>query len=172
MPDKYVFPGGRTDRGDHRTKLTAGLRGEDQERMFKALGKRASAASASAIAFSALRETLEETGLQLRSDLSLLRLVARAVTPPIYPHRYDTHFFVAFCDEALHQASGGLTASEELLDLGWHTFSAANKLAMPDITRMILDETEARLFADPLLQADLPIPFFAMQRGAMIRMTY
>lgn len=172
MPDKYVFPGGRTDRGDHRAKLTAGLRGEDRERLFKALGTRASSASANAIAISALRETLEETGLQLRHDLSLLRLVARAVTPPLYPHRYDTHFFVAFCDEALHLSTAGLTASVELLDLDWHSFKAAKNLALPDITRIILEETEARLMADPQLEADLPIPFFAMQRGKMVRLTY
>ncbi len=171
MPDKYVFPGGRTDRGDHRAKLTAGLRGEDRERMFKALGKSASAANACAIAFSALRETLEETGLALRADLSLLRLIARAVTPPVYPHRYDTHFFAAFCDEAL-QPSAGLTASEELLDLGWHSFIDAKRLALPDITRIILEETEARLTADPLLETDLPIPFFTMQRGRMVRTLY
>ena len=172
MPDKYVFPGGRTDRSDHRAQLTADLREHDRERLFKALGKCASAAGATAIAVSAIRETLEETGLLLRADLSLLRLVARAVTPPMYPHRYDTHFFAAFSDEALHESSAELTASEELLDLGWHSFNAAKKLAMPDITRIILDETGERLLADPLLESDLPIPFFAMRRGRMVRTTY
>jgi 8-oxo-dGTP pyrophosphatase MutT (NUDIX family) len=172
MPNKYVFPGGKTDQGDHRAKLTAGLREQDRERLFIALGKKASAASASAIAVSALRETREETGLLLRADLSLLRLVARAVTPPVYPHRYDTHFFAAFCDEALHEASAGLIASEELLDLSWHSFKAAKSLALPDITRVILEETEARLLADPQLQTDLPIPFFAMHRGRMVRSLY
>jgi 8-oxo-dGTP pyrophosphatase MutT (NUDIX family) len=172
MPNKYVFPGGRMDRSDHRAQLTAGLQEHDRERLFKALGKRASSLSARAIAFSALRETQEETGLVLRADLSLLRLVARAVTPPIYPHRYDTHFFAAFCDEALTETSGGLTASDELLDLNWHSFSAAKNLALPDITRIILEETEARLAADPLLMTDLDIPFFAMRRGRMTRTTY
>lgn len=172
MPDKYVFPGGRTDRGDHRAKLTAGLRDEDRERMFKALGRKASAAGAGAVAFSAVRETLEETGLALRADLSLLRLVARAVTPPVYPHRYDTHFFAAFCDEAMEQSPASLMSSDELLDLDWHSFSAAKNLALPDITRIILEETEARLMADPLLNSDLPIPFFAMRRGRMVRTLY
>jgi 8-oxo-dGTP pyrophosphatase MutT (NUDIX family) len=172
MPNKYVFPGGKTDRSDHRANVTAELREQDRERVFKALGKKASAAGASAVAVSAVRETQEETGLALRADLSLLRLVARAVTPPMFPHRYDTHFFAAFCDEALHRDSAGLTASEELLDLGWHSFSAAKNLALPDITRIILAEAEARLLADPLLENDLPIPFFAMQRGKMVRLTY
>ena len=117
--------------------------------MLRALGKRASASGASAIAVSAIRETQEETGLALHPDLSLLRLVARAVTPPMYPHRYDTHFFAAFRDEALHPASAGLIVSEELLDLDWHSFSGAKKLALPDITRIILEETEARLLPDP-----------------------
>ena len=172
MPDKYVFPGGRTDRGDHRAKLTADLREHDRERLFKALGTRASAAGACAIAISALRETREETGLVLRADLSLLRLVARAVTPPTYPHRYDTHFFAAFCDETLLHFPAGLNASDEMLDLGWYSFNAAKTLALPDITRIILEETEARLATDPLLEADLPIPYFSMQRGTMLRATY
>jgi 8-oxo-dGTP pyrophosphatase MutT (NUDIX family) len=159
MPDKYVFPGGRTDRSDHRAELTADLREPDSARLFKALGKRASQSGARAIAVSAIRETFEETGLVLRADLSLLRLIARAVTPPIYPRRYDTHFFAAFCDEALHEASAGLTASAELLELDWHSFSAAKNLALPDITRIILEEAEARLVADPQLDTDLPIPF-------------
>jgi 8-oxo-dGTP pyrophosphatase MutT (NUDIX family) len=172
MPNKYVFPGGRTDRGDHRAKLMEGLREQDRERLFKALGKKASAARANAVAVSAIRETQEETGLTLRADLSLLRLVARAVTPPVYPRRFDTHFFVAFCDETLLNSSACLIASEELLEPDWHSFEAAKNLAMPDITRIILEETEARLMADPLLEADLPIPFFAMQRGRMVRLTY
>jgi 8-oxo-dGTP pyrophosphatase MutT (NUDIX family) len=172
MPNKYVFPGGKTDRSDHRAKLTAGLRQQESERLFKALGKRASVSGASAIAISAIRETREETGLMLRADLSLLRLVARAVTPPMYPHRYDTHFFAAFCDEALHQASTGLISSEELLDLDWHSFNGAKNLALPDITRVILEETEARLAADPRLETDLPIPCFAMQRGRIVRTVY
>jgi 8-oxo-dGTP pyrophosphatase MutT (NUDIX family) len=172
MPDKFVFPGGRTDRGDHRAKLTEALREHDSARLFKALGKRASAASARAIAVSAIRETHEETGLALRADLTLLRLVARAVTPPNYPHRYDTHFFAAFRDEALPDSAPALIASEELQDIGWHSFPAARDLALPDITRIILDETEARLAADPLLEADIPIPFFAMQRGKIVRTVY
>jgi 8-oxo-dGTP pyrophosphatase MutT (NUDIX family) len=172
MPNKYVFPGGKTDQSDHRAELTAELREQDRARLLKALGKKASPSGTRAIAVSAIRETWEETGLLLRADLSLLRLVARAVTPPIYPHRYDTHFFAAFCDEALHEASAGLTASDELMDLDWHSFSAAKNLALPDITRIILEETEARLMADPLLNTDLPIPFFAMQRGTMVRTLY
>jgi 8-oxo-dGTP pyrophosphatase MutT (NUDIX family) len=172
MPDKYVFPGGRTDRSDHRARLVAGLRKRDRERLLKALGQRASPSGARAIAVCALRETQEETGLVLRADLSLLRLVARAVTPPVYPHRYDTYFFAAFCDEALLPESTVLIASDELHDLGWHSFSAAKNLALPDITRIVLEETEARLTADPLLETDLPVPFFAMRRGRMIRTTY
>ena len=45
MPNKYVFPGGKTDRSDHRAELTAGLRQHEHERLFKALGKRATVSS-------------------------------------------------------------------------------------------------------------------------------
>lgn len=172
MPNKYVFPGGRTDRSDHQVKASADLRGDDSARLLRSLGKKASLAKARSIAMSAIRETHEETGLRLRGDLSLFRLIARAVTPPMYPHRYDTHFFAAFCDEAMPNGSSGPMASEEMLAPGWFSFNAAKQLDLPDITRVILEEAEARLQADPMLGADLPIPFFAMQRGRMIRRTY
>jgi 8-oxo-dGTP pyrophosphatase MutT (NUDIX family) len=172
MPDKYVFPGGRTDPGDHRLKASADLRGDDLGRLLRSLGKKATHAKARAIAMSAIRETHEETGLPLRADLSLFRLIARAVTPPIYPHRYDTHFFAAFCDATMPEGSPGPAASEEMLEPGWFSFNAAKALDLPDITRVILEEAEARLNADPALGADLPIPFYAMHRGTMIRKSY
>ncbi len=172
MPDKYVFPGGKTDPGDHRLHASAGLRGDDLERLLKSLGKKASHAKARAIAMSAIRETQEETGLLLRADLSLFRLIARAVTPPIYPHRYDTHFFAVFCDAALPEGSPGLTASEEMLEPGWFSFKAAKQLDLPEITRIIVEEAEARLEADPLLGADLPIPLYSTHRGRMVRSIY
>ena len=137
------------------------------------MGKGRPQSSARAIAVSAIRETREETGLALHADLSLLRLVARAVTPPIYPHRYDTHFFAAFRDEALEQSSAAAASFQKSFWI-WTGIRSARprSLALPDITRIILEETEARLFADPLLESDLPIPFFAMRQRQNGRTAY
>ena len=190
MPDKYVFPGGKTDRHDHRMTVVADLQDSDRQRLMSALGSRASHAKARSIALSAIRETQEETGLllgahhsvpisavgwsafttnSLAPDLSLFRLIARAVTPPIYRHRYDTHFFATFRDQSLHEAHSRLTPSDELLDPNWFTFLQAKKLDLPEITRTILHDIETRLMSDPDLSGDSLIPYYAMSRGKMLR---
>lgn len=169
------------------------LRVEDAKRLALALGARATDSKARAIALCAVRELQEETGLSLGNDspqtkiiagwssfhehgiapnLSSLRLIARAVTPPVYPHRYDTHFFAAFCDQSLNEAASSLAPSGELLEPGWFTFQQAKMLDLPQITRMILEEAELRIAADPHLERDLPIPCFLTRRGIMRRITY
>ena len=170
--------------------VVADLLEPDRKRLLLALGARASDAKARAVALSAIRETHEETGLFLGAnhsltgnaigwsaftsnavapDLSLFRLIARAVTPPIYRHRYDTHFFATFRDQSLHETLSRLTASDELLDPDWFTFQQAKKLDLPEITRTILHDMEMRLSSDPDLSGDSPIPFYAMSRGKMLR---
>jgi 8-oxo-dGTP pyrophosphatase MutT (NUDIX family) len=169
MPDKFVFPGGKTDQGDHLLKATADLHPDDSARLAQSLGSRSSASKVRAIAMSAIRETYEETGLVLETNLSRLRLIARAVTPPVYPHRYDTHFFAAFADETIADLPIDFTASGELLELGWFSFEEANGLDLPEITRIILADMSERLAADPALTGAAPIPFYAMLRGTMRR---
>jgi 8-oxo-dGTP pyrophosphatase MutT (NUDIX family) len=169
MPEKFVFPGGKTDRSDHRLRAAGDLHPDDSARLAQSLGSRSSASKVRAIAMSAIRETYEETGLKLQTDLSRLRLIARAVTPPIYPHRYDTHFFAAFADETIADLPMAFTASGELLELGWFSFQEASGLDLPEITRIILGDVAARLAADPALADAAPIPFYAMLRGTMRR---
>ena len=193
MPNLYVFPGGKTDRQDHKMHAISELRDFDNYRLLRGLGANASAAKARSIALTAIRETYEETGLVLGAvsqiaqkvagwsdfakhglapQLACLRVIARAVTPPNYPHRYDTHFFAAFRDAALHEGASRLRPSDEIADPGWFTISEAKQLALPSITLQILLELETRLGKDPALEADLPMPYFSMRRGKFIRETY
>jgi 8-oxo-dGTP pyrophosphatase MutT (NUDIX family) len=190
MPDKYVFPGGKTDRADQFVAAQGHLSQSDLDKLRVALGKTASLAKLLSVALSAIRELHEETGLVIGrpigdvrasgpfASLSLvpfitpLRIIARAVTPPIYPRRFDTHFFAAFRDEAVHEPSSLLSSSDELLDLGWFTLDEAKSLDLPQITQVILEEVETRLSLDPGLECDLQIPCYIMRRGQMRREMY
>ncbi len=192
MPGKFVFPGGRTERGDHRITTAGSLSQADQHRLRMALGTHASAATLQAIAVAAIREAFEETGMMigrqtpvsekprrssaiigtgLAPDLSALRLVARAITPPVYPHRYDTHFFAAFRDRSVGKGVSTHDESAELLAVAWFTYDEACELDLPIITRTILKDVNERLSSDPDLEADAPVPFYLSHRGHAVRRT-
>lgn len=171
MPNTYVFPGGRRDRGDSHAPVANDL----QPSVAGKLMLRTSAASptrARALAVAALRETCEEAGLVVgRSDpasqgydLSTLRYVARAVTPPGRSRRYDTRFFASFCDEA-EVAATDIAESDELSDLRWVPLADLPDLPLPRITAVILAHLRDELLRDPDLPHGRPVPFFFGRRG-------
>ncbi len=160
MPQKYVFPGGRVDRTDGFAPLAREPREPVKETLCRVLTERRARAAAAA----ALRETAEETGLLIaqpgqiskpkpewspfanagvQPDAEPLDLVARAITPPGRPRRFDAFFFQADAD-AVH-GSAELSGSGELEDLRWATLAEAHELDIPIITRFVLSELEARL---------------------------
>jgi 8-oxo-dGTP pyrophosphatase MutT (NUDIX family) len=101
------------------------------------------------LAFAAVRETFEETGLvfgrlagdDLHADLSGLDYIARAITPPDSPIRFHARFLLA--DAA--GATGRLRDSDELHDLNWVSFEAAFKLPIADVTEFVLREVGRRV---------------------------
>lgn len=160
MPQKYVFPGGRVDRGDGYAPLAAEPRRPVREVLTRVMSEHRARAAAAA----ALRETAEETGLLIarpgaianprpawspfvqagvQPDAEPLDLVARAITPPGRPRRFDAWFFRAEA-EAVH-GSTALTGSGELEDLRWVAMEDAHNLDIPIITRFVLSELEPRL---------------------------
>lgn len=167
MPQKYVFPGGRVDRTDGYAPLAREPRAQVRDVLCRVLTERRARAAAAA----ALRETAEETGLLIARpgsmdkpkpewspfaeagvlpDAAPLDLVARAITPPGRPRRFDAFFFQADADavyesSTLTLASSSLTGSGELEDLRWATLREAHELDIPIITRFVLSELEARL---------------------------
>jgi 8-oxo-dGTP pyrophosphatase MutT (NUDIX family) len=164
MPNKFVFPGGKVDAGDHRLRPPHDLHPAVMARLTRGCSE----TRARALAMAAIRETYEETGLVLgephtptlktRSPhwrdflqydvnprLDRLHLVARAITPPYRNRRYDARFFMADADLIqgdVHEAPQG---SGELLRLHWVSLDDAQALALPSITRMVLAEVERRL---------------------------
>jgi 8-oxo-dGTP pyrophosphatase MutT (NUDIX family) len=180
MPNMFVFPGGRLDTGDMRTKFGQDLHPLVQQKLLKHMRGRASPTRARGLAIAAIRETYEETGLLLGSlpvastlasedwddvitttelDLSSLRFFARAITPPGRTRRFDSRFFVAHArhignlDNPRHPGSG------ELLEPYWFSFTEALDLDLPTITRDVLKRLKPLMEKQEELAPDQPVSF-------------
>jgi 8-oxo-dGTP pyrophosphatase MutT (NUDIX family) len=175
MPDKWVFPGGRIDRADFRVPCASQLRPQVAARLEKTCPP----ARARALALAAIRETFEEAGLLLARpapgraaagpwrdflaqgalpDLEALDFVARAVTPPVSPKRFDARFFLAEADRLLSLERQGDCG--ELDEIAWVELEEALALDLPSVTRFVLREVPLRL-ADP----SRPAPSLQFLRG-------
>ncbi|MCW5747247.1 MAG: NUDIX domain-containing protein [Alphaproteobacteria bacterium] len=175
MPNRYVFPGGRVDPADARVPVATPLRPEVDERLRRA----ASAQKARALAVAAVRETFEETGLiigekwegttdavdkhwqgfldqGLAPALHHLDYIARAVTPPGRPRRFNARFLMT--DAEVLQ--GSVKDSSELGDIRWVRLDEAQKLPLPTITGLILGEVGRLLREPPTLGESRKIPLF------------
>src|SRR6201987_979168 len=91
MPNRLVFPGGAVDRADLDTPSASPLSPHTEY----LLRKSANARLAHGLGIAAARELHEETGLSLGTPphLDALFLLARAVTPPPSPIRFNARFF-------------------------------------------------------------------------------
>lgn len=191
MGGKFVFPGGRIEPGD-RTMPVAGALSQRSDTALASRLARPSSALGRALALAAIRETFEETGLLVGTreygppegvpegsawaafreegimpDLEALRLVARAITPPQRPRRFDTRFFVADRQHVMAEHAGIVGPDAELTEIAWVDLSAARKLDLPRITRLVLDDLEqaaATEFAE-----HHPIPFYFERYGKALR---
>ena len=154
IPDAFVFPGGKLDPPDRQIRSPFPLAPETLRAMRGAVSGQD--ALSQSLAYTAIRETYEETGLilgrearfsapaqgtwgqladlGLAPDSSELRLLARAITPTISPVRYHARFFIALGEKAI----GTATSSDELLDLAWYPISEALKLPIIDVTEIVL----------------------------------
>lgn len=162
MPDKWVFPGGRVDPGDARLPAVGELTSET-EALLRHGGAVKRAPRAFALA--AARETREEAGLTLGDgagpDLSKLVYVARAITPPYRPRRFDARFFMAEAEQVL--CDDCPIEGEELLHIRWFSMDEAESLDLPSITRFVLREVRARLAGEAVKP-----PFLRFSRGAHV----
>jgi 8-oxo-dGTP pyrophosphatase MutT (NUDIX family) len=133
-----------------------------------------------ALALAALRETCEETGLLIGRkserttacpvewrpfatasvipDLSMLKFVARAITPPGRPRRFDTRFFVADRTDVAAEIEDPSGPDSELVELVWlPLLEARDHPDMPTISKVVLIEVEKRLQSG----MDAPVPFYS-----------
>lgn len=155
MPRKYVFPGGRVDRADGYAPLASEPAEPVREVLTRCMTERRARAATAA----AIRETAEETGLLIGETGALsnprapwkpfaqaglapaaapLALVARAITPPGRPRRFDAWFFRA-PEEAVATRVDAVNAGE-LEDVRWVSLEDTGALDLPIITRFVLAE--------------------------------
>jgi 8-oxo-dGTP pyrophosphatase MutT (NUDIX family) len=177
MPNRYVFPGGRVDRADAHVPVATPL-----DRFVNArLQKAATALRARALAVAAVRETFEESGLMLAKPLKggvpdkdfgehwkgfldtgmapaldCLDLIARAVTPPGRPRRFNARFFMARAEDA----TGDIRHSSEMGDIRWVRLDEARELPLPTITGLILGEIGRLVKEPPDRKKQRKIPLF------------
>ena len=190
MPGVFVFPGGRIEAGD-RSMPVAGALHPRAEQTLMARVTRPSAQRSRALALAAIRETYEETGIFLGTRdygppehapagtwsafrergilpvLEELQVVARAITPPRQVKRFDTRFFAVDRGVIADSVDGAVGPESELVETAWVTLSQARALDLMPITRMILEELEARIAKG--FFHELPVPFFHRPHGRFVR---
>jgi 8-oxo-dGTP pyrophosphatase MutT (NUDIX family) len=182
MPGKFVFPGGRTEMLDRTMPAASEPHSEMREKLMERV-KEPSANIARGFPLAAVREMCEETGLLLGvtrdtppsvpgeiwaefakarvyPDLANIHFIARAVTPPRRPKRFDTRFFTADASSIAHRIEGVVGPESELVELVWIPITEATKLDMPTITGVVLEELAARVEAG--MAHSLPVPFYFM----------
>jgi 8-oxo-dGTP pyrophosphatase MutT (NUDIX family) len=188
IPDAFVFPGGKVDPVDGEISSPFRLDAESERAVMKSAGGQV--ARARALAFAAIRETFEETGLLIAREGSVdapaggtwgeiaglglapdpapLRFLARAITPAQSPIRFHARFFIADASAA----KGELHPTDELLDLDWYGLEEARRLPIIDVTEVVLDHVASWLEPDGCTGSAHPRPtlFVSYREGRpMIR---
>jgi 8-oxo-dGTP pyrophosphatase MutT (NUDIX family) len=182
MPGKFVFPGGRIEPQDRAMSAASELHADAQKKLLERVAT-PSADYARSFPLAAVRELAEETGLLLgvkrdaapavpgdiwaefakakvHPDLAHIHFIARAITPPKRPRRFDTRFFTADFTAVAHTIEGIVGPDSELVELVWVPIDEATKLDMPTITGVVLEELGARVAAG--MAHSLPVPFYFM----------
>jgi 8-oxo-dGTP pyrophosphatase MutT (NUDIX family) len=160
MPNRLVFPGGRVDPAD----MTAPCATEISPRTEAMLRKNANAALARGLVAAAARELQEETGLSLGNPprLDALHYLARAVTPPGEPIRFNARFFAVGAEHV--SGSGG--GDGELENLRFYAMSEALGFDLASPTRKVLGRLDLWLaMTESERNAETRMPVLVRDQG-------
>lgn len=189
LPGKFVFPGGRIESADRLIAAAAALDEHHTAKLMRRV-RRPSLAKAAAFALAAVRETYEETGIMLgvraaeplrvppgpweafaragiAPDLSAIHFIARAITPPRRPLRFDSRFFTADVSAIARRDDGFVGPDKELVELVWLPITQARQLDMPGITAVVLEELQDRITAG--MSHAHPVPLYRMLHKKFVR---
>jgi 8-oxo-dGTP pyrophosphatase MutT (NUDIX family) len=133
MPNRLVFPGGRVDPGDMKAAFATDL----SPRTEAALRRNANSGLARGLVAAAARELQEETGLSLGAPprVDVLDYIARAVTPPGLPIRFNARFFVVDAEHVTGTPGG----DGELEGLRFYGMTEVLALELATPTRKVLE---------------------------------
>lgn len=176
LPQRYVFPGGRVDPEDSRVRPARPVRDD----VLTLLTRRATPARARALVAAAVRETFEEAGLMIGArdpapgrtvpenwrnffatgmapDLGDITYVARAVTPPWRPIRFNARFLMIDARHVQGDLGGG---TGELINLTFVPVAETQKLELALITKRVLELVEDLARNPPPPGARKTVPHF------------
>ncbi|MES2906261.1 MAG: NUDIX hydrolase [Pseudomonadota bacterium] len=178
MPGLTVFPGGAVDKIDGDMPVAHDLSTDTLQRLQlrAALNLR----DARALALAAIRETFEETGAligvrqqptaipgevwqafvenNVMPSLENLQLVARAITPPYRPRRFDTRFFMADAKDIAMTLPD--IQETDLEDVAWLTLDEIFKKPLAFITQQVLTDIAPLLQMQKQKTREQPFPFY------------
>jgi 8-oxo-dGTP pyrophosphatase MutT (NUDIX family) len=190
MPGKFVFPGGGIEAADRRLPRIDDLHPVVEEKLMRRV-QRPTRARARALALAAIRETFEETGILLgrcdpalaaladrgswgaffgqgvRPCLPAIHLVARAITPPRRPKRFDASFLAIDATLIAGRIDGIVGPQAELVELVWISLAETHRLDLPTITSVVLEELCTRIARG--MAHELPVPFYYEKHRRWIR---
>jgi 8-oxo-dGTP pyrophosphatase MutT (NUDIX family) len=190
MPGKFVFPGGGIEADDRGLPRIDDLHPVVEEKLMRRV-QRPTRARARALALAAIRETFEETGILLglrdaapttlpdrgswgaffregvKPCLPAIHLVARAITPPRRPKRFDASFLAIDATLIAGRIDGVVGPQAELVELVWISLAEAHTLDLPTITSVVLEELSKRIARG--MAHELPVPFYYEKHRRWIR---
>ncbi len=190
LPGKFVFPGGRIEPADRLMAVSAHLHPTHAERLMRRV-KRPSLAKSAAYALDRRARDLRGDRHHARRarrpqalsappglwqefakagivpDLSQIHFIARAITPPGRPLRFDSRFFAADVSAIARRDDGFIGPEKELVELVWLPLNEAQKLDMPGITAVALEELQDRIASG--MSPDHPVPLYRMLHKRFVR---
>lgn len=191
MAGRFVFPGGRVDDCDRDLAAASPLSGDVLERLTGDVAPGFTGLDAAALAFAAIRETFEETGVLVGEErpfgaamppafaafaerglspaAGALVPVARAITPAGAPRRFDTRFFVISASSIAGITETFDPPTDELERIGWVSAGALDDHSIAPITRTVLGEVMARMKDGSWRDASMKMPFYRVVDGGFRR---
>lgn len=195
MPNKYVFPGGRSEQADCFEQPGNDLPQAQVNRLLINMRGNPSPERARGLAMAAIRETYEETGVLVGTitdtppspphpsqagDASGQNPWAQFRGEGVIPSLANLCYFARaitppgrprrfdtrfFFVEASAVAKTVPPPDQELHDIGWHRLGAMRDLDLPNITRNVIKDIENALEQGLEASRTAPVPFYYFKDG-------